>query len=134
MVCTLHYWLPAKIVLRELGEPLCMILFVLLGDLRVDSSSENVPFRFWESVTKSGHSFGAFSGYPVVLAVKRLSRIYVIFHYTKVSEIYHEGLECPTAIRRACIGDRSFFFFFFLVYGLLLLKVLKNSTQVVKYI
>lgn len=82
---------------RELDEPLSRILFVLLGDLRVDSSNENVPFRLWESATKRGHSFGTFSGYPVVLVVK--SRIYVISHYTKVSEIYHEELECPTAIR-----------------------------------
>ena len=77
---------------------LCRILFVLLGN------SAWLPFRLWESATKSGHSFGTFSGYPVVLAVERFGQTYVISHYTKVSEICHEELECPTAIRWACIA------------------------------
>lgn len=96
MVCTLHYRLPAKIVFRELDVPLCRILFVLLSDLRVDSRSESVPFRLLESATKSSRSFGTFSGYPVVLAVK--SRTYVISRYTKVSDICHEELEYPTSV------------------------------------
>lgn len=95
------------IELRELGEALCWIMFVLLGDLWVDSGSENIPSLLWESVRKSGHSFGTFSSYPVVLAVKRLCRIYVIFHYKKVSEISHEEFEYPMAIRWACIKDSS---------------------------
>lgn len=107
MVCTLHYWLPAKIELRELGEALCWIMFVLLGDLLVDSGSENIPFLLWERATKSGHSFGTFSSYPVVLSVKRFCRIYVIFHFKKNSEIRHKEFEYPMAIRWACIKDSS---------------------------
>ena len=105
MVCTLHYWLPAKIELRELGEALCWIMFVLLGDLWVDSGSENIPFLLWERATKSGHSFGTFSSYPVVLAVKRFCWIYVIFHFKKVSEISHKEFKYTMAIRWACIKD-----------------------------
>ena len=91
-VCALNYGLPTKVMLGELGEPVRRILFILIRYLRVNGGSENVPLNLQKSATKSSHGFGAFGRYPVVVAVKWFSRVYVVFHDTKSLKLATKNL------------------------------------------
>ena len=42
---------------------------------------------------KSGHCFGTFGCYPVVLTVEGLGGVYVFLHNTKISKARHKNLK-----------------------------------------
>ena len=42
---------------------------------------------------KSGHCFGTFGCYPIVLTVERLGGVYVFLHNTKISKARHKNLK-----------------------------------------
>lgn len=92
-MCALHQWFPAEIVLGELSELLSRVLVFLIRYLCVSGSGENVSFCLRESTMKSGHCFGTFGCYPVVLTVERLGGVYVFLHITKISKARHKNLK-----------------------------------------